>query len=217
MTRDKVIEAVQAAAREYAGALESLKAAAVVHGSDPDWPWNGIVLSAATLGGSWRWDKRVKPIYDAELSWAALDGLSMEERRERFNKVGRYWRRTSAFLEHMYGRLLQEGGPKAARSKLAAMTGGEAITFWSAFDGVGPKYARNIMMDVHHPSFRKNHFAIDSRIQKLLPVLGYSGPKRYDAMESFLTELAADIGIDGWDLDRLLYQRHDDLIAHLKS
>jgi hypothetical protein len=217
LTREKVIKAVQAAAWEHAGALECSKAAAVEHGGHPDWPWNGIVLSAATLGGSWRWDKRVKPIYDAELSWAVLGGLSMEQRQERFNKVGRYWPRTSAFLERMYGRLLQEGGPGVTRSKLAVMTGSETITFWSAFDGVGPKYARNIMMDVYHPNFRRTYFAIDSRIQKLLPVLGYCGPMRYDAMETFLTELAADIGIDGWDLDRLLYQRHDDLISSIKS
>lgn len=215
MTREKVIEAVQAAAREHAGALESLKVAAVEHGSHPDWPWNGIVLSAATLGGSWRWDKRVKPIYDVELSWAALDGLWMEERQERFNLVGRYWRRTGAFLERMYARLLQEGGPGVTRSNLAVMTGRETLTFWLAFDGVGPKYARNIMMDVYHPSFRQSYFAIDSRIQKLLPTLGYSGPKRYDAMEAFLTELAGEVGIDGWDMDRLLYQRHDDLVARI--
>lgn len=216
MTRGQVIAAVRTVAREHAGALEESKAAALVHGSHADWPWNGIALSAATLGGSWRWEKRVEPIYDAELSWTALDGLPPEARQERFNKVGRYWRRTSAFLERMYMRLTQEGGPEVMRLRLAGMTGGEAITFWSGFDGVGPKYARNIMMDVYHPAFRKSCFAIDSRIQKILPLLGYSGPRRYDAMEAFLTELAADVGLDGWDLDRLLYQRQDDLIARMK-
>lgn len=217
MDRGKVVRAVQALAQEHAEALERSKAGAVEHGGHADWPWNGIVLSAATLGGSWRWDKRVKPIYDAELSWAALDGLPEEERRGRFNKVGRYWRRTSAFLERMYERLSQEGGPHVTRSKLAAMRGPEILAFWSAFDGVGPKYARNIMMDVHHPSFRQGFFAIDSRIQKLLPVLGYEGTKQYGAMEGFLNQLADDAGVDGWDLDRLLYQRHDDVIARVRS
>jgi hypothetical protein len=216
LTYEKVITVVQALAEEYADAIIASKVAAVDHGSHPDWPWNGIVLSASTLGGSWRWDKRVQPIYEAELSWSALAGLSADERQQRFDKVGRYWRRTSAFLERMYGRLSEEGGPKVARSRLAAMTGAEILTFWAGFDGVGPKYARNIMMDVHHPSFRQGYFAIDSRIQKLLPVFGYVGSKRYESMETFLSKLANDTGLDGWDLDRLLYQRHDDVVARIQ-
>ncbi|WP_288338440.1 hypothetical protein [uncultured Sphingomonas sp.] len=217
MGHERVVEVLKKLAVEHADALAASKRAAIEHGRHSDWPWNGIVLSAATLGGSWRWEKRVQPIYDAELSWRALLGLTAEERRQRFNKVGGYWRRTSAFLERVYGRLLEEGGPEGSRSTLEEMSGPEILAFWAAFDGVGPKYARNIMMDIHHPSFRRDYFAIDSRIQKLLPVLGYTGPNRYESMEAFLNKLAADTGMEGWDLDRLLYQRHDDLIARIQS
>jgi hypothetical protein len=54
------------------------KRSAVNWGKHPDWPWNGVLLSAATLGGSTRWTRRVAPQYDDRYSWTALQGTNEE-------------------------------------------------------------------------------------------------------------------------------------------
>ena len=47
------------------------------------------------------------------------------------------------------------GGPERAKELLLAQPDRDAkIKFLKAFPGIGPKYARNIMMDVYHRQFR---------------------------------------------------------------
>lgn len=68
---------------------------------------------------------------------------------------------------------------------------------------IGPKYARNIMMDVYHPGFR-DCIAIDSRIKAITKALGLHFAS-YKEHEKFYLSVASGAGIDGWELDRLLY------------
>jgi hypothetical protein len=71
------------------------------------------------------------------------------------------------------------------------------------FYGVGDKYARNIWMDSYHPDFR-DAIAVDERIKKATEALGYSF-KTYADHERFYQEVAEDAGLQGWEVDRLLY------------
>ena len=100
---------------------------------------------------------------------------------------------------------------------LSLMPTCDVIAYWKSYKGVKDKYARNIMMDIYHPNFRKDFFAIDSRLDELLPMLGYVGSRDYQSKEQFLIELARDIGIDAWDLDRLLYSKHSELKVQLDN
>lgn len=215
MERYELTVFLRNAAYEHRDRLEHTKNEAQRWGTHPDWPWNGVVLSAATRGGSARWNRNVEPRYEAELSWKALDGLPADEIRRRFESVGRFWRRTADWLEAVYRHVRDSGGPTKIRVTLAHLNTEEVIAFWTAFPDVGNKYARNIMMDIYDPRFREGRFAIDSRIKSLLPGLGYQDRNHYDAQEAFLDALATDVGIEGWELDRLLYQAHQRITARL--
>ena len=153
----------------------------------------------------------MKPRYQSDLSWLSISQISAEDRRTRLETVGRFWRQTASWLEQAYLQVQSVGGPKELRVKLSLMPANDVIAYWKSFKGVKDKYARNIMMDIYLPNFRKDFFAIDSRLDELLPMLGYVGPKDYLSKERFLIELASDIGIDAWDLDRLLYSKHSEL------
>lgn len=204
------------AAEDQAVELNRSRRDAEAWGRHQDWPWNGIILSAATRGGSARWVK-VSMRYDNELSWTALAQATPQERRRRLETVGRFWRRTADWLEQVWARFEIEGGPAAIREKLKEMDAGEIISFWKSFPNIGDKYARNLMMDAHDPRFRQGYFAIDSRIQSLLPVLALQASKSYDGTEEQLRGLAASLGLDCWTLDRLLYQCHDRLSLELAA
>jgi hypothetical protein len=198
MERHGLVAMLGDTASEHRNRLESTKADALRWGAHPDWPWNGVVLSAATRGGSARWDRNVAPRYDAELSWAVVDPLLADERKRRFETVGRFWRRTANWLETVYQHIRDTGGPARIRQALAPMDAETVISFWTAFPDVGEKYARNIMMDIYDIRFRDGRFAIDSRIKSLLPGLGYQSRARYGAQEAFLDGLASEVGVRGW-------------------
>jgi hypothetical protein len=103
------------------------------------------------------------------------------------------------------------------KERLYSIVGREGkMGFLRKFRGVGPKYARNIMMDGYHPEFRES-IAIDSRIKRILKEVGHSlgGDRRYGDAEGFLLAVAHDVGIEGWDLDRLLYLHTDDVLKEL--
>lgn len=66
--------------------FSDMRRAAQSWGEHPDWPWNGFVLSYATLGGSLNWEKRVGPQYDELYGWSVLNRLTLDERRKRLKK-----------------------------------------------------------------------------------------------------------------------------------
>ena len=79
------------------------------------------------------------------------------------------------------------------------------------FHGIGDKYARDIWMNVYDPDFREC-MALDSRAQSITGALGYSF-KRYEEHEQFYLEIAHAAHINGWELDRLLYNFRDHYLA----
>ena len=80
-----------------------------------------------------------------------------------------------------------------------------------AFEGIGPKYARNVWMDIYDPLFR-DAVAIDERIKSITAALGYSF-RTYDDHERFYQQLAKDVRLEPWELDRLLYAFKDYFLA----
>lgn len=103
---------------------------------------------------------------------------------------------------------IQSGFPEQA----LAQTGTAAkIAFLRRFKGIGPKYARNIWMDSYHPDFHET-IAIDERIRQVTAALGYLFTN-YAQHEQFHLAIAHEAGLQGWELDRLLYHFRDDFIA----
>ena len=77
------------------------------------------------------------------------------------------------------------------------------IAFLKRFDGIGEKYSRNIWMDMYDPDFY-DAVAIDDRIKKVSAALGVSF-KRYEDHERYYQSLAKEVGLQSWELDRVLY------------
>jgi endonuclease III len=106
------------------------------------------------------------------------------------------------------------GGPEAAKAKLLAQPGREAkIAFLQSFPGIGPKYARNIMMDVYHEDFRDS-IALDVRIKAISEALGLSFAS-YADHERFYLDVAREVGLNGWELDRLLFNLRSEVESRL--
>jgi endonuclease III len=108
------------------------------------------------------------------------------------------------------------GGPESAKELLLAQPGRDAkIKFLRTFRGIGPKYARNIMMDVYHEEFRDN-IALDVRIKSISKAIGLSfSESDYLEHEAFYLEVAHSAGLNGWELDRLLFNFGDEVKERL--
>jgi hypothetical protein len=97
------------------------------------------------------------------------------------------------------------GGPQAARDQLLALPGRDAkIAFLKTFPGIGDKYSRNLLMDVYHEDFRDS-IAIDARIKSIANAHGLTF-RSYSEHEQFWLEVARLAGLNGWELDRLLFR-----------
>jgi hypothetical protein len=214
MQRELIVAVVGRTYIEQKHVLDGLKNTAGTFGAHPDWPWKGIILSGATRGGSARWPQ-VECRYEGELAWDKIFPLADTQRHQRLLTVGRFKNRTAECLEQVFAHLKAVGGPAGLRRRLSSMNASQIIGFWCSFREIGDKYARNIMMDIYDSRFRNGFFAIDSRIGALLKVLGYDGPPKYAAQEFFLNELAAELQIESWELDRLLYNQNSGLQKQL--
>jgi hypothetical protein len=107
-------------------------------------------------------------------------------------------------LSENFDRISEMGGPPAAKQKLLSLNGRDAkIEFLESFAGIGWKYSRNMMMDVYHPGFRES-IAVDARIKSMSKRFGISF-KNSREHEQFYPGVAHDAGIEGWELDRLIY------------
>jgi endonuclease III len=158
----------------------------------------------------------------AKITFEALSLLSPEERlRVLAETLGaaavRMPDRKAEWLAADFEQIQSMGGPQKAKDALLGEPGRDAkIAFLKRLAGIGDKYARNIFMNVYHPEFRQS-IAVDSRIESVLAVLGLDELKSYEAREQFLLEAASEAGVDGWDLDRMLYHFKDQIFARLDA
>ena len=122
--------------------------------------------------------------------------------------------RKAEWLCANFRRIQRDGGPDKVKAMLCACAGRDGkIAFLLTFDGIGPKYARNILMDAHHREFRDS-IAYDERLKKVAEALGLKFARYEDAKFSFL-DVARSAGLNGWELDRLLYNATEQILARI--
>ena len=83
------------------------------------------------------------------------------------------------------------------------------------FSGVGLKYARNIWISAYDPDFR-DAIAVDDRVKKVTRALGYSF-RTYEEHERFYQGVAAETGLEPWEVDRLLYHHQKEFLAAIEE
>jgi hypothetical protein len=187
----------------------------------PDFLWHYLLQSFATMGRSSGWHGLIgnKANYDL-VTYTALESLSVADRLRVAREVCRVAKvrmpdRKADFIVGCFERIHSMGGPEAAKAQLLSQPGREAKIRWlKAMPGIGDKYARNIMMDVYHEDFRDS-IAVDARIKAVSDTLGLSFPS-YSAHETFYLEVARQAGLNGWELDRLLYNFLAEVQSRLK-
>jgi hypothetical protein len=179
-----------------------------------DFVWHYLLQSFATMGSSRGWDGLIGNRANYErVTFEALAPLDSVERVEvadsvlRAAKV-RYAAKKAVWLDLNHAIVAELGGMEGAKRQAFAQEGTEAkIAFMKLFHGIGDKYGRNIWMDVYHPDFRDT-IAVDERIKRITEALGYSF-KSYAGHERFYQDIAREAGLQGWELDRLLYNHRD--------
>ncbi|APE95692.1 hypothetical protein [Halodesulfurarchaeum formicicum] len=190
--------------------------------------WFELVLSLATQGSSRgaqlvidENDNIVQERYE-QVSFETIDQMSPENRHEKIKpvlldaNVSYHNKKTEALIEN-FGLVKQDhGDPKGLKEEYRQKdSANEKIKFLKKFKLIGPKYARNIGMDLYHPDFR-NYIAIDSRIKNIFEMIGfdYEGYS-YEEQEEFLKSIADDLEIEPWELDRILYNYENEIKAEL--
>ncbi|WP_040551347.1 hypothetical protein [Rheinheimera nanhaiensis] len=180
-----------------------------------DFLWHFLLQSFSTMGRSSGWKGLIgnKDNYN-QVTFDALSRLSNEEREIVVKSVCRAAKirmpdRKADFILGCFNVVTGMGGLKVAKQNLLSANGREdKMKFLQQFPGIGPKYARNIMMDVYHEDFRDS-IAIDVRIKAISEALGLKF-KKYQEHEEFFLDVATAAGLNGWELDRLMYNFRDD-------
>jgi len=186
----------------------------------PDFIWHSLLAAFSTWGNSRGKDGLIEnPDNYTKITFEALAGCSPSERlivleRTLVDAKVRIPRKKAEYLVHNYDKILEMGGPSVAKARLNDAPNRQGkIEFLKAFDGIGDKYARDIMMDVYHPDFRDS-IAIDTRIKNITERLGLNF-NNYEEHEKFFAEIARDAGLNGWELDRLMYNYKNEIISQL--
>ena len=176
----------------------------------PDFIWHYLLQSFATMGNTGGWPGLIgnKQNYN-QVTFQALMKLKpprralMIERVMRRAKV-RWPKRKSEWLRDNLAIVNGMGGLECAKKMAISEPDTKTkIAFMCRFRGIGKKYARNIWMDVYHPDFH-NSIAIDQRIKSLTKILGYEF-RSFEEHEQFYLKIAKEAGLQGWELDRLVY------------
>jgi hypothetical protein len=168
--------------------------------------WDGLIGNR---------DNYQKVTFDVLSQLLPSERLSVLEKTLRDAKV-RMAAKKAKWLARNYDRIMRTGGLTAAKAALLSRPGRTGkIEFLKSFDGIGDKYARNIMMDVYHPDFRET-VAIDVRITSLSNELGLSF-NGYEEHEQYYLDVAHEAGLNGWELDRLLFNFRDEVMHRLQQ
>ncbi len=214
--RQRLIKFLKQPTPEMREKLTALKAESKML-ERPDFIWYFLLQSFSTMGNSRGWyglmntpSNYNRVTFDALANFSPAGRLQLIETVLRDAKV-RMPRQKAEWLNYNYERILQMGGLEEVRRHALSQLGTEAkVAFLKRFRGIGDKYARNIWMDVYHPDFH-NTIAVDERIKRITEALGYSF-QSYSEHERFYQELAREAGLQGWELDRLLYNYKDDVL-----
>jgi pantoate--beta-alanine ligase len=187
-----------------------------------DFIWHFLLQSFSTMGNSRGWYGLIGNQSNYQrVTFDALSELHPQQRLQLLKSVLREAKvrmpqRKAEWLIDNYGLIIQMGGLEEARLQALSQPGTEAkVAFLKRFHGIGDKYARNIWMDVYHPDFH-NAIAVDERIKQITQALGYTF-RNYTDHERFYQELAHEAGLQSWELDRLLYNFKDEVLAAINQ
>ncbi len=215
----RLVAVVRTLAAEKRPELERLKeeASGLVR---PDFIWHYLLQSFSTMGRAAGWHGLIgnQNNYN-RVTYSALASLTPTARKLQIQQVCRASGirmpdKKADYIIGCFNHVQLLGGPDAAKARLLAERGREAkIRFLQTFPGIGPKYARNIMMDVYHEDFRDS-IAIDVRILAISKSLGLSFAS-YAEHEQFYLSVAQEARINGWELDRLLFNFRSVIEAQL--
>jgi hypothetical protein len=138
-----------------------------------DFIWDALLLSFSTWGGSRGGELRNDPRVTFDALSACRDASQREKRMSGALVAARVrWatKKVPLLLEN-FQMIVNAGGPGSVKRQPNQEVGCDAkIKFLRKFRGVGPKYARNMMMDVYHPDFWES-IAVDTRVQHVLDAL----------------------------------------------
>jgi len=94
----------------------------------------------------------------------------------------------------------------------------EIINILTSIEGIGPKQARNIPMDLYHPEFRNGSIPIDENWKKIGDFLGLKWSKSDKHEQDIIQWRNIFIGRDkikeDWEFDRLVYFALNDSESH---
>jgi hypothetical protein len=189
----------------------------------PDFLWHELLVSYSTLGGISGYNGMIedKSRYQ-QVTYEELKKLGDNENRvNRLRQVMKeahvhYYNKKASMLSQCFEKIEAMGGLDVANTTLLNnVCAAEMIEFLADFPGIGPKYARDIMMDSYHPLFH-NKIALDSRVRSVSKALG-TNFKKYKEHENFYLGVAKQAGIEGWELDRLIFEHTDEFLNALKK
>lgn len=189
--------------------------------------WFELVLSHATLGGSWGAHIVVNDAGEIDeqrygsVAFRTLDQIEKDQ-RERYLEARltgnvRLVPTKADRIERNFERIKEQyDDPLGAKEAFTEADGVEAkMKFLQQFTGIGEKYARNIPMDLYLEDSRQ-FIAVDSRVKGLLKETGYPVDERsYEDIEAHLQSVAANLAMEPWELDRTLYNFTDEVSATL--
>jgi hypothetical protein len=139
-----------------------------------------------------------EPSLHDRVTWEAIECLSAKRRRRSLAETlaaapVRMAEQKADWLCANFDRIRRDGGPDQVKADLCACVGRAAkIEFLKTFDGIGDKYARNIMMDSYHREFRDS-IAYDERLKKIAKALDLRF-SRYEDAEKFFLDAGREAG-----------------------
>lgn len=218
----RLVSAIKPVYDAHRTQLEDLKRECLHDWDSPDFVWEGLLRSASTWGAA-RGIKLMNPENIAQIRYEALLPLTASERRARLETTVksagvRYLNKKPAYLDQNFEKIKQYGGPEKVKELLISKPDPrEKMSFLRTFRGIGPKYSRNIMMDTYHEDFRDS-IAIDSRLKKILKLLAFEfDGRKYEQAEQFFLKAAHKAGLNGWELDRLLFNYDQEVLRALQA
>jgi len=149
--REALIQALRDAPPVMEKKLRALKCYGARQLARDDFLWHHLLQSMATMGNS----RGAKGLIETEANYervifATLDLIADEERQGHLQHVLRAAKvrmpaKKSRWLDSSFQRIQAMSGPAAAKDRALAQPGrAEKVAFMKQFEGIGPKYARNI-------------------------------------------------------------------------
>lgn len=220
---DRLVKFLTNLPSDMRGKLEELKKDGSEQAKRSDFLWFILLQSFSTMGNSRGWHGLigVKENYNRIAYDYVMSEVDKEKRLTHFDMVLRDAKvrmptKKAEWLVSNLNRIEAYGGIINA-NKIAFSKNGceEKIKFIKEFDGIGDKYARNIWMDIYDKDFYES-IAIDERIKKLSKTLDVIFIT-YEDHERFYLDLASKTNLQGWELDRLMYNFNTEILSAMNG